>query len=123
MAELKSAYPIREIEGKAMFNFKVEGFEDTFHVADESDECTLYTKLWHQHLATIADVRLFLDDLFMGVVEIVVKYRGAMPVAHAVKVVTEDGERIVSRTGSLVSPIWRKKTIKTYKYKLANKSL
>jgi hypothetical protein len=123
MTDLKLAYPIHEIDGKATANFRVEGIEETFHVAEEHGECILYTDLWHEHLATIEDVRLFLDDLFKGIVEIVVKYRGRMPVSHAVKVITDEGERVVSRTGNLVSPIWRKKTIKTHKYKLANKAL
>ena len=122
LPELKLSYPIRVIEGKATYNFRVEGLEEEFHVSDDSDELTLFTNAWHEHFDTIQDLRYFLDDLFNGIVEIVVKYRGAMPVSHAVKVITEDGERIASKTGSLMSPVWRKKTVKIHKYKLANKT-
>lgn len=123
ISELKKAYPIRVIDGEGTYNFRVEGLEEEFHISDDSDEFTLFTNVWHEHFDTIQDVRYFLDDLFNGIVEIVVKYRGETPVSHSVKIITEDGERIASKTGSLISPVWRKKTIKIHKYKLADKSL
>jgi hypothetical protein len=125
IAKLKQDYPITETSAGGEIELKVEGVQETFRLATFRHECILFADAWHEHFDTADDLAEFLDGLFTGRVQIVVKYRGKTPVAHKVRLLHEGKIHFVSWTGSLISLFlfWRKKSYKTLDYRRADKRL
>lgn len=123
IADLKEEYPITMMSVGDEIQLKIEGVQDTFVLSVSRHECILFTDVWHEHFDTADDLAEFLDGLFTGRIQIVVKYRGQTPVAHKVQVLHGGKVNTVSWTGSLVSPFWRKKSYKTLEYRPAKHRL
>lgn len=124
LIRLQQEYPVRVTSsGKKEVKFTVDGIEDTFHVSVHSNDCIICTESWHEHVADYYGLNSFLHLLFSGTIRITVKYRGRFPVAHCVRKMHKGKEVVISRTGSLVSPFWKKKSYKTLEYQPAKNAL
>jgi hypothetical protein len=122
ITRLKQNYPITVKSFRDEIELHVAGVQETFHLSVSRRECILFVDAWHEHFDTVDDLVGFLEGLFTGHMQIVVKYRGKTPVAHRVRVVHDGKDHVVSWTGSLLCLFlfWRKKSYKTLDYKPAD---
>jgi len=126
LTKLTSKYPLAILEDGKLIRFNIIGIEEVFRVSDSGKEIIISTESWHEHFGkynSYEDAIDFFDDLLSGKAYILVKYRGDFPVAHSLHKINKDNNDItLSRTGSLISPFWRKKSIKKLYYTIPTKS-
>ncbi|HBC88531.1 MAG TPA: hypothetical protein DCZ94_16410 [Lentisphaeria bacterium] len=121
LSNLKSKYPIDILEEGKIIKFKIKGIDEIFRASDSGNEVIISTDKWHEHFGegnSYQDIVLFFDDLFSGRIAVVIKYRGSMAVAHSIQKFDKDGkvEMIISWSGNIISPFWRKKSYKKLDY-------
>ena len=99
------------------------GSAERLTVLVHEDACLCRADEWHVHLHDADALADFLNRLFAGDVQIVVKYRGETPVAHQVQVTEAGRVRVVSQTRLLITPFWRRKSFRTLRYEHGIKSV
>ena len=91
LSRLKDKYPITDTWSGQQGELKMDGVDDTFYIHVSPDHCILSTNSWHEHfrdqwgvpygLDGPYNLEEFLDGLFTGTIQIMVKYRGKTPLA------------------------------------------
>jgi hypothetical protein len=127
LSRLKDKYPITDIWSGEQGEFKLDGVEDTFYLHVSPDHCFLSTNSWHEHFRDQWGVPFgldgpysleeFLDGLFTGNIQIMVKYRGKTPIGHQVAFVRNGRIEVIHQTAILLPLFWRKKWFKKLEYK------
>jgi hypothetical protein len=128
---LRRKYPIVETWFGNQGKFTVSGIDDTFYLNVSPDHCILSTDSWHEHFQEQSGILYgmdgtysfeeFLDGLFKGTIQILVKYRGTTRVGQQVLIL--QGEEVVAahRTIVLLPLFWRKKSVRKLVYRPINK--
>jgi hypothetical protein len=128
---LRRKYPIVETWFGNQGKFTVSGIDDTFYLNVSPDHCILSTDSWHEHFQEQSGILYgmdgtysfeeFLDGLFKGTIQILVKYRGKTRVGQEVLIL--QGEEVVAahRTIVLLPLFWRKKSVRKLVYRPINK--
>lgn len=122
LARIERNYPITIVPDDDLIHVDVEGLHGDFRFSISPSTCAVFTESWHEHFNdSPVDLEALLKGLFSGETQIVVKYRGNTPVAHRTMIIKDDGPSYTSWTGNLVSPFWKKKSYKTFRYEAAKK--
>ena len=136
LSRLKQKYPITDTWSGEKGEFKVSGIDDTFYIDFLSrDNCILSNNYsWHEHFIGQSGDLLgldgpysleeFLDGLFKGTIQIIVKYRGDIPVAQEVGFVGEGEFEGIHHTSILrLKSFFKRRWYKKLEYKVDNKQL
>jgi len=99
----------------------LEGISDKFQLVFWGNEITLLAGAWHEHFERPCELQEFLEKLFVGSIQVVVKHRGKTPVAYQLQLVDNGTPKVLSQSGMIFSPFWWKKSYKTLTYIAANK--
>lgn len=120
LSELRKDYDIDIQRDGSIWKLTMRGIDEMLSVSDRTGEYAVSTSAWHEHFDEVGELEDFLRALFSGNIVVVVKYRGSQPVAHQIQMI-KDGRhtQVVSRGASLVSPFWRARTFKTFRYECA----
>lgn len=119
LTRLKQDYPVNIVSsGAKEIQFAVAGIQELFKVSIISGDCIVATDAWHEHVGDADGLNNFLRLLFTGAIQIEVKYRGKIPVAHCVWKVQDGKKKFIASTSSLISPFWKKKSYRRLGYKL-----
>jgi hypothetical protein len=116
IAAIRRKYRVVANPEKDGVNLEFAGVSEKFSLSTKNDEYTLFADSWHEHFPSLDHLLAFLDGLFSGTIQIVVKYRGKTAVGHQRQVLVEGQMRVVSQMGALVAPFWRQKAFKTLRY-------
>jgi len=90
--------------------------EHAIKIQGVGDEFIVFAEEWHEHFDGAEEVLTFVRGLLSGTIEVAVKFRGPTPVGHQVHALEGGVRRVVSASGCLLSPFWRKKTIRILRY-------
>lgn len=121
LTRLQREYPISVTSsGKKRMEFSVDGITDEFWVSVNSGDCIVGANAWHEHVGDAEGLEDFLHLLFTGTIQIEVTYRGNTAVGHHVRRLKDGKEETMTRTGSLISPFWKRKSYKKLDYRPAN---
>ena len=103
----------------------IDGLTEKFHLSISKDEHILFTDFWHIHLDDIPPFspETFLEELFSGKIQIVVKFRGDTPIAQRINVIQEGKPKCICWVSGLFSPFWRPKSYKTFTYEAVKKAV
>ena len=116
LSELQEEYDIDFERDGNVRRLTMRGINETLSVSDKDSKYTVFTSEWHEHFDEISELESFLRALLSGGIVVLVQYRGKQPVAHQAQMTKDGHTRVVSRAASLVSPFWRAKSFKTFKY-------
>ena len=123
IVEIKGKYRCSTSSEKKGVGLHFDHVLETFTLVWLNGEFILFTEMWHEHFADVQELMTFLDGLFSGAIQVVVKCRGKSPVGHQVQRIVNGKKQVVSQVGSLVPLFWRKKTLKTMEYRTANQGV
>ena len=121
VARIEAKYRATVTLDKKRLCLQFPGIAEKFYLSTEYNEYTISGgDVWHEHLPDLTQLEAFLDGVFTGAIQIVVKFRGKTPVGHQVQKMKDGKAAVTSWTGSLVPFFWRRKSFKTMEYRTAN---
>ncbi|MBS3763969.1 MAG: hypothetical protein ACLFWL_13675 [Candidatus Brocadiia bacterium] len=125
LATMKEQYPLTICEEGDFVHLDVRGTRSNFRLTVSRSDNILFSDVWHIHFGRENPLTLhaLLEGLFEGTIQVVVKFRGDMPVGQKVRVIQDDGPHHVSWSGVLLSPFWRRKSYRTFTYETASKTM
>ncbi len=136
LSRLKAKYPITDAWSEEEGEFKVSGIDDTFYITFLSCDHFILSNnySWHEHFVERAgdiywldgpySLEEFLNGLFMGTIQIIVKYRGNTFIAHAVGILKEGNVEVIRQTYLFrLKSLFARRWSKQLQYKLGDKHL
>jgi hypothetical protein len=111
-ARLRDKFNATVRETGPTMELEFSGVPHAFELAAD-DELTLFTDSWHEHFDSVESLEAFLDGLFAGRLQVIVTYRGGIPVAHKVVAYRNGETRVLSRSGVLVPLFWKRRSRRT----------
>jgi hypothetical protein len=123
LSELQKEYDIDIEQDGNVLKLTMKSIDETLSLSDKNSEYTVFTSAWHEHFDEIGQLESFLRALLSGGIVVVVKYRGKQPVAHQAQMIKDGHTQVVSQAASLISPFWRARSFKTFRYECARLSL
>ncbi len=121
VATLQNRFAVKATPTEKSTTLQFAGVPEKFNLSTKNNEFTIFTDAWHEHFADLSELQAFLDGLFSGRIQILVKYRGRTPVGHSTQVLKDGKVSVVSRTATLLPLFWRPKSYKTLNYTIADK--
>lgn len=117
---IQKKFPVKVVPVDNRLFLEFEGVPERFILAWANQEFTISTSAWHEHFGDLDQLLDFLDSLFSGRIQIVVKYRGETPVRHQIQVLKDGKVNVISQTGALLPLFWRLKSLETLRYVIPN---
>lgn len=119
LAKIKDMYCFSTTSEGNEVHIDVRGLERAFRLSISPKYQMVYTDTWHEHYDDPDDLARFLEGLFSGNIQIVVKFRGKTPVGHQAQIMQDGKPFVTSWIGAIASPFWRRKSYKRFEYNAA----